>query len=314
MKRRNLIISVGLFAIVFGLCSLVPLPHTINVPVVIRLHEGEPVIVVQPGILKERFVSIGDRVEAHQLLAVLSNPELNLEVEKIRGKIDELQARIEASERNQLTQSTIDLELAAKRAELASLHNQFDSLTHKAGFLQLRSSVPGVVIDAPYKPPPSTSKYELPTWDGSLFDDKNLNAKLEPDTVFCMIGEPESNKVEILVNQSYIDKIKRGQDISILLEKFSGVRIRSTITNITADPTEMVPQELSKTNGGPIEVKRDSTGQEKPIEVYYNVSGELGKTELPLRSGYRGWARIRVERSTLGNRLWRYVRSIINSG
>ena len=314
VKRKNFVVTSVLSAGALWAFFAIPVPQWIHAPFVIEPNQAEPVVVQQPGMIQELLVEIGDQVRVNDKLAILVDPNLDVQIEALRGRIGELEATIEASKRVQLLGSGVDLDLASKQAELTAFQNELLELNEKASMLTLRAGQDGMVFGPPDFPARPTTRYELPTWHGNPFQNQNAKARLEADTTFCLIGQAKDVKASIYIEQSYVEKIQPDQQVNFRLDEYPSARLESSISEIANDAIESVPAGLSKTNKGPIAVKPSETGIEKPILTYYQVSADLSNSELEIHSGYHGWARIRVDNSSLGSRLVRYFRSIINFG
>ena len=92
------------------------------------------------------------------------------------------------------------------------------------------------------------------------------------------------------------------------LETFSGV-----IEEKSNKELDHASSSLSSQTGGDLQTEIDpTTGMIKPRSVSYQARVPLERSDLVLRPGYRGSAKIHVDPMSLGNRLWRVIAKTFN--
>ncbi len=309
----------GTMAIVLLMCvsiSFVPIPHHVLGYARVRPYDPQTVFVTVPGKLHEICVSPGDQVEKGDVLVVLENLNVELELLNLQGELKTAMSDLAGLElnRNQLLDSErLIVDLKVKVRNLESLIELKQQDLKK---LVLRADRAGVVIISENVPRKPTPPSELPRWDGTPLDPKNVGATLETNTVVCMVAERGKYEATIVVDQADVQLVAAGQSISVMLESSPWKRLSGRVLDVSQDELRVIPRELSQTTGGPIAVKPAADGQEKPLFTFYEVYGELFQTEdlleQELGAGYLGRAKIQAGHSTLGGIASRYVRNLIN--
>ena len=119
-------------------------------------REVRDVFAASTGTVKEIKVSHGEQVEQGAVLAVLDDPQLDLETERVRGELETVRKRLEAiavartdrHSREELTPERLPLSAEAKQLELrrASLMEQEKILAKQREALTLRSPLAGTVL------------------------------------------------------------------------------------------------------------------------------------------------------------------------
>jgi putative peptide zinc metalloprotease protein len=70
---------------------------------------------------------------------------------------------------------------------------------------------------------------------------------------------------------------------------------------------------MSSQTGGDLQTEIDpKTGQVRPRSVSYQARVPLDTSEMLLRPGYRGAAKVHVDPMSLGQRLWRVIIKTFN--
>ena len=121
----------------------------------------------------------------------------------------------------------------------------------------------------------------------------------------------------LCVAESDVEYLGAGQNVTAMLNPFSGGFVRGQLTGIAEDELKYVPRELSQSNQGPLAVKPDVEGNEQPIlrfyEAYVGIDRhELLAKEISVLPGAIGKARIDVGSKPLGQRFLRYLQTVLN--
>lgn len=88
---------------------------------------------------------------------------------------------------------------------------------------------------------------------------------------------------------------------SARLDTFSG-----KIEKISEMEMKVSPENLALQAGGRLDTEMDASGRMRPISTSYQARVPLENVEVPLRSGYRGQAKIYVGWKSLGWRIYRF--------
>ena len=103
------------------------------------------------------------------------------------------------------------------------------------------------------------------------------------------------------------DSEKKHQLIQLKFDHLPSRTYQGHIHEVSKNPLEYVPEQLSNKLGGDLPTVTDSQGRERLLSSVYQATVELDQDTELLRSGMRGLARFRVEELTAGQWLWRYI-------
>ncbi len=131
--------AVGVFglgaAIVLFSVGVIPVSSSVRCPCVLEPHEQQVLRAEWPGLLSELHVKDGGHVERGQLLAVISNQELDLQLRVQELRIEESLARLRSLQTTNLAAAQAELyQLEMLRKDLAVLQERKVSLTVYAPF------------------------------------------------------------------------------------------------------------------------------------------------------------------------------------
>jgi multidrug efflux pump subunit AcrA (membrane-fusion protein) len=136
--------------------AFVPTDFEIEATATLMPREVRDVFATSTGTVREIRVSHGEQVEQGAVLAVLDDPQLELEAERVRGELETVRKRLEAiavartdrQTREELTADRLPLSAEAKQLELrqASLLEQEKILVRQREALTLRSPLAGSVL------------------------------------------------------------------------------------------------------------------------------------------------------------------------
>ena len=147
---------------------------------------------------------------------------------------------------------------------------------------------------------PQTMNDKLPTWSGTLLDDRNLGSHIDPDTVVCLVGDPSDLKGIALIGSTNIERVEIGQSVRILVDEMHERVLIGKVTEIARIETLEAPPELIAKQLLP----RDTTAS---TQVYYAVSVALQRDQpMPLLWS-SGKAKISVKPLTLAELLYRQL-------
>jgi putative peptide zinc metalloprotease protein len=314
VKRYNVAVTLSVVAAVVAAVCYIPLPHHVDCAFEVRPSEAGRVYAGSPGQIVDA-VSPGEVVQAGDVIAVLENPELemrlqDLEIEEAVAKIklEKLRDRV-FSDRSLAAQLETQQEILDSVQELkAKTQQEIDRLT-------IRAPISGVVISPPRREPKNSGQDQLPSWSGSPLDLHNRGAMLSSEDLLCEIGNADDFEAILAIDQGDVQLVREGQAVDLKLdsrrlETFSGV-----IREKSNEPLRVTSTSMSSQSGGDLQTEIDpATGQVKPRNVTYQarVPLEVRPDDLPLRPGYRGSAKVHVDKKSLGQRLWRVIAQTFN--
>ncbi|MEM8864380.1 MAG: biotin/lipoyl-binding protein [Planctomycetota bacterium] len=317
VKRLRMYATIAIvIALLVGVAQ-VPLPTTVQGPVVIQALDAQTVYVTAPGVLKEVLVKPGEQVEAGQVLARLVSIDADLQIARLESQISEYEAQLEDLNQLSLTIAGADDQRAQVEELLQAAEEQLAKQQADTDRLILRAPIDGVVIPPTYFQPRKGDDRELDSWKGTPLDKKNLNATLEPPLPFCQIGPANKFEAQLAIEQSQITVELDGLPVEIMLDQTPDFIYSGKLEKRSDQTMKTTPPRLSSLNGGEIPTEMDETGVARPVVPHIDATVPLvpPKTMSPeaqeahdlLRVGLTGRAKIDVPDLTLWKRLQRYL-------
>ncbi len=313
VKRNRFLISTAIVVLVLGFFFAVPIPRTVRAPFVIEPQDAVRLFVKTPARIVHQPVTLHQLVRQGDDVLVVDNLELKLAVASLEGELQQLLESLDNEERQTRGRAPDSSRLTQLLAEVKAVESQLSEQSAKLESLRLLAPRDGQVIPAFPQPRPlpndaKESTETLPTWWGDPFDPVNLGATLDPETQVCWIGDTDKMLAELIVEQTEIQDVAVGQTVTLRLDEYPGWRIRGEVVALAPGHLRSLAPTLASTNGGPVEVKPDSTtGSLQPIFRWYQVSVLLESDDLKLLPGFRGEAKVHVEAQTLAERCYRWV-------
>jgi multidrug resistance efflux pump len=220
------------------------------------------------GFIEEVLVKEGDKVVPGQVLARLSNRELE-------------QSHVANEQRMRAATAILQRALGLDRpAEQKQAENtrmayeaKFEETKRDVGQLVLRASTGGTVL---------TRNLELKA--GHL---------LRSGELFCEIASLDPMRIRIALREKQVRYVQRGQRVEIKANAYPG---RTIVGKIAADPLMFIgknmPAAFSARRSGDVPTAPDGHGNEVPVERTFEAQVEVDNHEGLLRQGMTGRARI----------------------
>ena len=307
VKKARFFLALGGLAVVVGLVVFLPLPHRVHCTLTLEGRDAIPVYVNVPGTLKQVSVRLGDSVDTDQQLARLTNLELILEIEQLKGKRAQLETRLKSLQQLEFNNPEAEAQIPAVQTALKSAGELLEEKLRDRDRLVLKAPAGGIVLPGPFAPQPPKTDEQLPGWSGSPFEEKNLGATLTSGVMFCRVGDSKRLEAMLVIDQADIDFIRDGQDIEILLDAMPGEPLWSRIEDIAEVDMKESPKQLSNKSGGDLATETDESGIERPISTSYQARAWLDNPDGLMRIGMRGQAKIHAGSLTIWQRFWRFV-------
>jgi putative peptide zinc metalloprotease protein len=314
VKRMRLAMTGALIAMIVAAAWFVPLPARVFATVVIEPRDAQRVYVTAPGVLQEARVRPGDRVEAGQVLAVLTDRPGALEIVRLQGRCEGERLRLQSLERRRVLEPEAGAQIPVVRQELADLEERLRRRLADQDRLTLRSPRAGTVLPPAARPAPPQAGSELAEWSGDPLDPANLRSFLTSETLFCLIGEADHWEATLVIDQSDVELVAPGQTVELLLEPSPDRVLSGTIEEVAEIDLEFAPRQLSARLGGELQTRGDAAGRQRPASTSYLARVPLNGPAGVLMSGYRGQAKIHVAPQTVAQRLGRWVRGVFHFG
>ena len=253
-------------------------PETeIVLPGNIQAFTDSPIYARTNGYLKKRYVDIGTRVKAGQLLAEIETPEVDQQLDQARADLNTAQANYHLSEitasryrdlskTDSVSKQDVDNAIGdfeAKRAMMASARSNVKRLEQLQSFEQIYAPFDGVI----------TARN---TDIGHLIDS---GAAGGTGTELFHVAETRTLRVFINVPQQYSQAAKPGLAADLTLQEFAGRRFKGKLVR-TADSIDLASRTLL------VEVDVDNpSGELLPGaygQVHLNVTSGASTVILPV--------------------------------
>ncbi len=311
VKKARLFATLGVLAALLAAATLWPLPHSVYCPFEVRPQNARQVYVEVPGILTQPAVPAGTQVQPGQVLARLSNLDLELEMVRLQGELDVLDERMETLQRERLQEARLADDAANVLRETAkrrdSVQQQLAQKQQDLDRLQIVAPVAGHVMPGPLVSGRPRVDGLLPTWSGTPLDEENVGAYLEASDLLCQIGDPQKMEALLVIDQSDRNFVKENDEVEIKLNHLPDQTFHGQIESIATAEMEETPQRLSDKAGGELLTQVDPSGREVPLSTSYQARVPLPADGALLQIGLRGRAKIHTAPQTVARRLWRLL-------
>lgn len=290
VRLRAVCVFLVFVSVVGFLLGGMPAPHSVRTPCALRPHEEEILRAEEPGFVAEVHVKDGDKVEEGQMLAVLTNEQLDFQIQQQGKLIEQTAVRLRMLETQHLASAQAEaFRLSVLQKNLAKLQERKASMTFRAPF-------EGHVI-AP----------NLERIEGRFLTEG------EPLFMIAALGEC---KVTAVVDTADITAIKDNQDLTVRI-KFRGAPrdvCEGTIERLHPEATHLPPpMGLTNTAGGPVLLDpRDRSGGGRTLYPWYRVDIVLDANAPPLPVGTTGTARFRLGKNPIGKQAWLRFRRMLH--
>jgi putative peptide zinc metalloprotease protein len=292
----------GASAAVAAVVLLVPLPYRVQAPVVVEPRGASRVYVTVPGRLIFGAKN-GSEVAAGAPLATLENLELEQEIVALRGEVLHQQTHRDNLQRLRLDNPAASAQLPAAEQALADLKQRLEERLTDQRRLAIAAPAAGIVMP-PRRKADEAPPEELPDWLGAPLDEQNHGAWLETGTLICLVGDPRKLEGLLVVDQADVDQVRVGQTVRLSLDQTPGEVLVGSIDEIARIDLDVAPPELVAAGVLPI---RDDGPAPRLASTVYLARVKIDATDRQLRIRTSGSAKVLVDPTSLGWRLWRYL-------
>ncbi len=312
VKKKNVMITAAILAALIATFVYLPLPYSVKCPLEVQPKDARVAYALVPGTLAELKVEAGQTVREGDLLAVMTNDDLLMSVNELEIAVRQFETQLK-SLRIQLYQGdnpAIAGSVSEVEELLESARTQLTEQRVELAKLEIRAPADGIVMPAPLKKAQPSPDGRLPSWSGSLLDENNVGAFLEPNDELCRIGDPANFEAQLAVDQADIDYLQEGQAVRILLDSYVNDVIETAIEHeddISREPMKYLPQSMAVQSGGNVPTKPDASGIPVPLSTTYQVTVPLPGDASLYKSGLRGRAKVAADPQSLGARTWRVL-------
>jgi putative peptide zinc metalloprotease protein len=296
---------IGVAGLIFAILAI-PMPKRVWGTLEIEPRDAQRVYVTVPGRLIEQKAQPGDVVSPGDVLARLTNEDLEMQVDELQARLEQYRVRNESLERERFADPTAALRIPEVRKAFDATKKQLEEKQDEHRRLTLKADRSGTVLSAPIIPDREPPAGNLRTLSGRPHDRENLGCLLPSGSLYCEIGNPLHWNALVIVEQTDLPFVKLDSRVELKIDELPDVVFHGQVDEISQHQLEQAPKHLSNKSGGEIATETDALGGEVPLEKAYQVRVAFDDPEGLLRFGLRGTAKIRVERESLGSRLARW--------
>lgn len=309
ISRASALRTSILIAVVLGAAAFIPLPRSIIAPAVLEPTDSRQVYVVVPGTLA-KIVPLGTAVEKDQEIARFVNLDVEREVAELLGRRNQQRVQLQNLRLRLAADSTVTSEIPPAEEALADTESRLKQRQEDQRRLILRAPARGIVLPPPARPDPPYMDRHLDAWRGTPLDDRTIGAYMETGTLVCLVGNPSNLEATLLINQSDMRFVRRGQRVRLRIDELPGRVLGGTIEEIGDTELITLPRELAV--GNELPMHRDTDGRLRPTEITYHARVALDAHIAPLLTATRGRARVFVAPEPLLRRTWDCMESTFN--
>ena len=295
----------ALLAILVLVAAFIPLPRRVAAEVVLDAPVAARVYVAVAGRLEE-MAPAGKSVERGEILARLSNPQLQRDIEKTTGERNQAQQHLEHLEASRVDDPAASKQIPAAREALAGLERRLAQQRRDEERLVLRAPDAGVVLPPPHRSQSGIRRPALAGWEGTPQDEINTGCWLETGTLFCQVGDPAKVGPVLVINQSEIDLVQLGQRVRLRVDGWPAAILDGTIAEVATNNLQVLPREAEAARE--VASRADPGGIMRPIEATYMARVVLDEHRQPLLLRRHGKAKIKTAAAPLAQRLYRALR------
>ena len=287
-----------------AVAAALPLPRHVEAPFVLEPKGAQHVYAGTPGRLIETNVRAGQHVRRGDVLVRLANfaREDQLEQLRVQRQVQEIRVAVARALDDPAAHQLAVAALKSTDEQIRDYENQLRDMT-------LTAPCDGVVVAAPELPAETDPEGGvLARWSGTPLDPSNGGCWLAAGTHVLSIAPVQSYEAVLVIDQADRDDIVAGQPVELKLDHDPDRTRRAVIAAISDRHLEIAPKQLSNKFGGPLPTVVGQRGEERLSGIAYQATASLPAEEGLLRPGLRGRARLAVDRRTLLDRLWLYVK------
>ncbi|MBL8816364.1 MAG: hypothetical protein JNL58_10055 [Planctomyces sp.] len=302
-RARALAGVIGLVALL-TVMMLTPVSLPVKAGCVLTPGNSEPVFVRVPGAIECRFQQ-GQLVKKDDLLAVLRNPELELQIVSLAGEVRLKEVQVAQLENNRARDPSLAAALSVAEQSLTSARSRLKTLNRMKDELEIRSPASGRIY-LPRNKPPETDRPDAPQiWSEWAMTPSNQHAWLDSQTLLCWIGDSTDWRVSAYVDETDLDLVDVSSPATVRFLSMPSLPIEGHIEVLGSAPSEQVDRELIVNRM----IAMSSTQPGQPQQTLFqatlkmNDQPEFGSTPLYAT----GIARIQSRPVSVAGRFWRLL-------
>ena len=310
VKKPRMFASLAGLTAIIAAVMFIPLPHRVVCTLEVQARDAESVYVDVPGVLEKLYVQPGQQVKKGDALAQLRSVDVDLEVAKLTGTLDQSRSRLKSLNFQRYLDPQAGAEIPQIMESIKAGEQELAQKQKDQDRLRLRATKDGTVLPPPETPSRESQSQDgqLARWSGTPLERKNLGAFLQESVLFCQVGDPKRMEAILVIDQSDIPYVKKDQTVDLKLDELPLDTLQSTIIEVAKVELKVTPRTLSTKAGGELASKTDpKSGVERPQSTSYQARVPIDDPDNLLRLGLRGRAKIYADWLPLGTRLWRFL-------
>lgn len=308
MKRKNVMTSLVVATALIAGIVYIPLPYHVDCAVEIQPRDAKQVFAMVPGRLIAWHKRPGEQVRVNDTIAELDSVDLRLRHLQAESEYALALQRYTTLQDQQNYDKQARAQLDTQAEIVRAKADMVQRMRDRVNLLKVTAKADGVILEPPSKPIPKQAEAEeqLPTWSGSPFDRTNQEAVFSDSDLLCMIGNPAAWDAMLVIDQHDIALVKEGVEADIMIDSARLNVFSGKIERISEMEMKISPENLALQAGGRLDTQMDASGRLRPISTSYQARVPLENVDVPLRSGYRGQAKIYVGWKSVGWRIYRF--------
>ena len=306
------VISIIVLA-VLGLILFVPLPLYLRCSFIVMPRDVETVWVLEPGRFDECLAEAGDVVEKDQVLARLTNENVDYELLSVQSEIVEKKAQLEiANRRISLSdQPLADDARSSLPSDIAGLEARLKRLQQQQDYLVLKAPIAGTILEVPYQHQGQPSPEVVEGNMQPLLSGQHENLLIARGQRLCEVAD--LSKWHAVIGLTEHQHIFATEDDDVWLKLYADTdhTLESKIdkvgvTDYSIDREDYEPSQEKLAQGDTRAPDRlmEMVADYQKQDLQYFAEVPIDETNGPLRIGMSGQARIFVGYYSLGYRVW----------
>ena len=314
MKRANILTSLAITSGILAFICFFPLPFYVYCAAEVRPEDAYEVRTLVAGKLVGWDAKPGDPIKAGDSIGRLENPELHFQRNSAEGEIETTKTILKQLEYDSISTPRLKQNVRAQQSELKKKEELLQTVKDKEANLVIRSPITGILYQPPDKEESKAAKAQeqLSSWWGNPFTPVNSEAYFTEGELVCMVGPNDKMEGVMVVDQHDRDLVKVGDEVEIMFDAAQLESVTGKVFSFAETEMKESPSNLAISAGGKLDTKTDEYGRTRPISTSYQAKIVFDSTEVPLRPGYRGQAKVHLAWRSLGSRLYRYVTKTFN--
>lgn len=280
----------------------VPLPHRVTSPLFVELDQPQWVFVPVEGKI-DSAVEPGTKVQSGDVIAELSNSELQYLYNDLQSRISDATVRLQQLQNRVSTEPEVAFKIPVIEAELETNRILAETIQADLDRLVIRSGIDGVVFSRRQKPSAGDSGRFLTTWSGDPLARENRGAWLEKGEWLCLVGQPQKIRLVMPVDQTQIEFVQVGDKVRVKLDQVSDRVFDGKVHSISRENVQADEQEHTDLQ---------NAQQQQNIERReYRVVVSFDPAERTITPGSTGIGKVVSQDRTIGQYVNRWFKQTL---